>query len=92
MSEPLPIIPTGNDAEPSRAAEKQRRYRERKKTGGAAFRGQMSGEQLRRLIEIGWIDKREIGNPLALGADLLDIADCHLRGTLDPPLPDTDGE
>lgn len=59
--------------EPTPSAEKSRRYRARKKEGGATLIGELTGEQVRKLIEAGWIDKRDIKNPRAVGADLVDL-------------------
>ena len=87
MSEPLPIIPQ-DAAELSQNAEKQDRYRKRLKDGGACFCGEITGAEVRGLVDMGWLDEAEAKNRRAVGGALCNLIDCYLRGTLDPPISD----
>ena len=83
-----PLFHIRNVPETSQAAEKQKRYRERRKDGGAVFMGTLTGKLLQGLIEMGWIDQRDLGNPRALAGDLMDLAECYVKKNLNPPFPD----
>ncbi len=76
--------------EPTRSAEAQRRYRERQRNGDVVSHGDVPRELIDMFIEAGWLGEGEISNPRTVHATLIDLADCYLRKTLDPPFPEQD--
>ena len=74
-----------SDATPSSAAERQRHYRERQRQAARCMRGDVPADVVRALVINGWVSRDETDNPQKLGAALVDLADCWMRGTLNPP-------
>ncbi len=70
---------------PLPAAEKQRRYRERKRAGSRIASTEISSDVIEGLIRHGWISAEEAKDPSALGAALADLADCYCDGRLARP-------
>ncbi len=73
------------DVSPNRGAERQRHYRERLRQAARCMRGDMPPDVVRALVENGWLDAGEADDPRKLGAALIDLADCWMRETLEPP-------
>ena len=70
---------------PTPAAERQRRCRERQRQGARCMGGDVPPDVVCALVENGWLDAGEADDPRKLGAALVDLADCWMRGTLKPP-------
>ena len=68
-------------------AERQRRCRKRKGLEERYMHGDVPADTLRALVKNGWLDLDETKDPEKLGAALADLADCWVRGTLEPPQP-----
>ena len=73
------------DGAPTSAAERQRRFRERRREGLRRMAGDVPADLVRALVENGWLGPDEANEPRKIGAALLDLADCWMRGTLEPP-------
>ncbi len=78
-------MPDASPASPSLAAERQRRRRERKRQGARCMAGDVPADVVRALVKNGWLGLSEADDPRKLGAALVDLADCWMRGTLKPP-------
>ena len=72
---------------PTLAAERQRRCRERHRQGARCMGGDVPPDVVRALVKNGWLDVGEADDSRKLGAALVDLADCWMRGTLKPPKP-----
>ena len=75
----MPAAPT---ISPLSDAERQRRRRERLRTGARTFKGELPADVVERLVELGRLSEAEANDPNQLGDVLEDIADCLVRGTL----------
>ncbi len=64
------------------AANRARRYRQRRREGALCFRGEASPEIVAALVAEGWISKGEAWDAVAFGAVISDFLDCWQRGTL----------
>ena len=73
------------DASPSPVAERPRRRRLRQRQGVRCISGEVLADLVGALIENDWLDLDEANDPEKLGAALVDLGDCWLRGTLKPP-------
>ena len=73
------------DGAPSVDAIRQRRCRKRRDKGVRYMAGDVPADLVRALVENGWIGVEEAADSCKLGAVLLDLADCWMRGTLEPP-------
>ena len=73
------------DASPSPVAERQRRRRLRQRQGVRCISGEVLADLVGALIKNDWLDLDEANDPEKLGAALVDLGDCWLRGTLKPP-------
>ena len=62
--------------------ERQRLCRERRREGARVMRGDVPPDVVRALEQNGWIGSDEAVDPLKLGAALVDLADCWMRGKL----------
>ncbi len=69
---------------PSSAAERQCRYRARKREGSKFMRSDLSPETVEWMKENGWIDEAGADNPNELGEAASDVLDCVTRGNLHP--------
>jgi len=49
------------------------------------MRGDVPADVVRALVENRWLDLGEAEDPEKLGAALVDLADCWMRETLEPP-------
>ncbi len=47
--------------------------------------GDVPADVVRALVKNGWLGLSEVDDPRKLGAALVDLADCWMRGTLEPP-------
>ncbi len=74
-----------SDPAPTPAAERQRHYRDRLRQAARCMRGDVPADVVRALVKNGWLDAVEAGDPQKLGAALVDLADCWMRETLEPP-------
>ena len=70
---------------PTPAAERQRHYRERQRQAARCMRGDVPADVVRALVINGWMSQDEADDPQKLGAALVDLADCWMCGTLEPP-------
>ncbi len=77
--------PAHTEAVPTPAAERQRHYRERLRQAARCMRGDVSADVVRALVINGWVSRDEADDPQKLGAALVDLADCWMRETLEPP-------
>ncbi len=73
------------DAAPSPAAERQRYYRERLRQAARCMSGDVPADVVRALVKNRWLGQGEADDSRKLGAALVDLADCWMRGTLKPP-------
>ena len=69
---------------PTTPAERQRRYRERKRSGVAVYQVELRQEAKTRLIQRDWLNEAEAQDRKSVTAALEDLLDCYGRGTLDP--------
>ena len=67
---------------PLTGAERQARYRARKRHGVRLAQTDLDPEIVAGLVERGLISPEEATDPRRLGDALADLADCWLRGTL----------
>ena len=67
------------------AADRQRRYRERQRQAARCVRGDVPADVVRALVSNGWASPDEADDPTKLCAALVDLIDCWMRGTLEPP-------
>ncbi len=74
-----------SDVAPTPTAERQRRCRERKRQGMRRMGGDVPADVVRALVINGWVSGAEADDPQKLGAALVDLADCWMRETLEPP-------
>ena len=49
------------------------------------MRGDVPADVERALVKNGWLGPDEAEDPRKLGAAMVDLADCWMRGTLKPP-------
>lgn len=70
------------DVPPTAAAERQRRYRRRRKLCARLATAEVPADVVAGLAERGWLDGSEAEDPQRLGDVLVDVADCFIRGTL----------
>ena len=68
--------------QPITGAERQRRYRARKRHGVRLAQTDVDPDIVAGLVERGLISPEEAAEPRRLGDALADIADCLIRGTL----------
>ena len=73
------------DAPPISAAERQRRRRLRQRQGVRCISGEVLADLVGALVENDWLDLDDANDPEKLGAALVDLADCWMRETLEPP-------
>ncbi len=73
------------DVAPIPDDERQRRRRERKRQGARCVRGDVPADVVRALVLNDWVSRDEADDPQKLGAALVDLADCWMRETLEPP-------
>ena len=73
------------DAAPTPAAERQRRRRERQRQGARCMGADVPPDVVCALVENGWLGPGEADDSRKLGAALVDLADCWMRETLEPP-------
>ncbi len=73
------------DASPTAAAKRQRHNRERLRQAARCMRGDVPADVVRALVKNGWLDAGEADDSRKLGAALIDLADCWMRETLEPP-------
>ncbi len=66
------------------AAQRQSRYRARKREGSRFMRGDLSPETVEWMKENGWIDEAGADDPDELGEAASDVLDCVTRGNLHP--------
>ena len=74
-----------SEAVPIPDDERQRRRRERKRQGARCMGGDVPADVMRALVKNGWLGPGEADDPRKLGAALVDLSDCWMRGTLEPP-------
>ncbi len=74
---------------PPTAADRQRRYRQRRKFGLMVAAAEVPADVVAGLAERGWLDVAEAEDPRRLGDVLVDVDDCLVRGTLDDGLRGT---
>ena len=67
---------------PLTPAERQRRYRSRKRDGMRLAQTDLNPDIVAGLVERGLISPEEAADPHCLGDVLADLADCWIRGTL----------
>ncbi len=65
--------------------ERQRQCRERKRQGVRCMGGDVPPDVVRALVKNGWLGVGEADDSRKLGAALVDLADCWMRETLEPP-------
>ncbi len=70
---------------PSPATKRQRRCRERLRQGARCMGGDVPPDVVWALVENGWLGPGEADDSRKLGAALVDLADCWMRGTLELP-------
>ncbi len=75
------------DASTTPEAARQRRCRERQRQGVRCMGGDVPPDVVRALVKNGWLGLGEVDDPRKLGAALVDLVDCWMRGTLKPPQP-----
>ncbi len=75
------------DASTTPAAERQRHYRDRLRQAARCMRGDVPADVVRALVINDWLGRDEADDPQKLGAALVDLADCWMRETLEPPKP-----
>ena len=73
------------DAAPSSSAERQRHYRERQRQAARCMRGDVPADVVCALVKNDWLGQGEADDSRKLGAALVDLADCWMRETLEPP-------
>ena len=76
------------DAAPTAAATvaaRQRRRRLRQRQGVRCISGEVLADLVGALVENDWLDLDDANDPEKLGAALVDLADCWMRETLEPP-------
>ncbi len=66
------------------AAERQRKFRERKRAGKRVLAIEVENEFVDRLVSWGWIRTDEIKNPTILGDVIADILESKKRGVFRP--------
>ena len=66
-------------------AERQRHYRERQRQAARWVRGDVPADVVHALVTNDWVSRDEADDPQKLGAALIDLADCWMRKTLEPP-------
>ena len=65
--------------------ERQRRRRERQRQGARCMGGDVPSDVVCALVANGWLGPGEADDSRKLGAALVDLTDCWMRGTLEPP-------
>ena len=70
---------------PSHGAERVRRHRERRRAALSLMAGDVPADLVSALVKNNWLGSDEAKDPRKLGATLIDLADCWLRGTLGSP-------
>ncbi len=70
---------------PLPAAERVRRHRERCRAGLRLMAGDVPADLVGALVRNNWLGSDESKDPRKLGAALVDLADCWMRGTLGSP-------
>ena len=69
---------------PTPAAERQRRYRDRRARGMRMLTVELRPECLERLVAEGWLNAEETRGAAKVGDAVADLLDCYGRRTLQP--------